>query len=223
MTQWTVDAAMRSLHSCWIGKIEWADVNVEVGSQIWLEELQKVSSELKEAYSEKDSLDNLEAVRATRNAYQSYGVNPKRYPPASEALVKRVLGGKMLPLINSVVDLNNVLSLRTLYPVGSYNSNSIRGNVQLRVGKPGESYKAIGSDEYNAEGFPTLFDDLGPFGGASRDSQRAMVSPGVTTVTTIIYAFHDPRQSHIDEMIAKCLDRAKSAGVGTPGHLEWIS
>ena len=207
MIECSIDSLAQRVHPCWLGKIDWSDVHVEAGSELWAKDLKEASDTIKARFSAKDALDAAPPVRATRQAYTAYGVNPKRYAPASEAMVKRILGGKPLPSINTMVDLNNVLSLKTLCPVGSYNRTSLQGRIQLRIGGADDRYLAIGNDTYSAEGFPILVDELGPFGGASRDSQRSMVSPGVTEVVTIIYAFLDPELLSIEKTISGYLKR----------------
>src|SRR5438128_1119721 len=44
-------------------------------------------------------------IAAWREAFQSFGVNPSKYPCSVEALLSRVLRGQELPSINLVADL----------------------------------------------------------------------------------------------------------------------
>ena len=53
-----------------------------------------------------------------RRLYKSFGVDPSRRRPSSEALLRRVLKGKGLYQINNAVDCCNLASLRFLLPVG---------------------------------------------------------------------------------------------------------
>lgn len=58
-------------------------------------------------------------VRGSRAAYKAFGRNPGRYRVSSEALLRRVRRGDKLYLVNSVVDVNNLLSLQSGLSVGS--------------------------------------------------------------------------------------------------------
>jgi DNA/RNA-binding domain of Phe-tRNA-synthetase-like protein len=190
---------------------------------MWRAALDEASQELNRRFPDKAELANHVCIQAARDAYTAYGVNPKRYPPASEALAKRVLGGKPLPAINTMVDFNNLLSLQMLLPVGSYNRAEIKGAVTFQRGAPGQSYTAIGGDPFSAEGFPTFFDEVGPFGGTTRDSLRTLVKPGVTEVVTLVMSFVDPRAHNFDGVIRQQVQRAEALGLGKVQSFTWIS
>src|SRR6516165_5233607 len=67
-----------------------------------------------------DELSNLPSIASVRNAYKALGKDPSRYRGSAEALARRVLSGKGVYQVNSVVDVNNLVSLETLHPTGSY-------------------------------------------------------------------------------------------------------
>ena len=58
-------------------------------------------------------------VRGSRAAYKAFGRNPGRYRVSSEALLRRVRRGDELYHINSVVDVNNLVSVKSGLSVGS--------------------------------------------------------------------------------------------------------
>ena len=58
-------------------------------------------------------------IRGSRAAYKAFGRNPGRYRVSSEALIRRVRRGDGLYHINSVVDVNNLLSIKSGLSVGS--------------------------------------------------------------------------------------------------------
>lgn len=220
---WSVDPELTSRHGCWLGKLDWREAAVTTDGGMWRSALEEAALELNRRFPEKSELAQHPCIQAAREAYTAYGVNPKRYPPASEALARRVLSGKPLPTINTLVDFNNLLSLRTLLPVGSYDRSRIRGAVRFQRGAAGQSYLAIGNEAFSAEGFPTFFDEEGPFGGATRDSLRTMVKPGATEVTTIVMAFVEPGPHALGELIRQHIQLAEAAGLGRLESFEWIS
>ena len=104
-------------------------------------------------------------------------------------MIRRIKQGKGLYKINTVVDTNNLISLETGFSAGSYDVAQIQGNVEFRIGRPGETYQGIGKDTINIESLPVLADELGPFGSPTSDSTRAMITLDSTEVVTLLYDF----------------------------------
>lgn len=71
-------------------------------------------------------------VRGSRAAYKAFGRNPGRYRVSSEALLRRVRRGDALYHINSVVDVNNLLSVQSGLPVGSYDLEKLHIPITFR-------------------------------------------------------------------------------------------
>jgi DNA/RNA-binding domain of Phe-tRNA-synthetase-like protein len=127
-------------------------------------------------------------IAAMRSAYKALGKDPSRYRGSAEALLRRVLSGKGLYQINSVVDINNVVSLESLNPAGTYDLEKITPPIELRVGAAGESYKGIGKDLINIESLPVFADAVGPFGSPTSDSERAMVSLETKKILMVVFS-----------------------------------
>ena len=98
----------------------WSYMNTEVLPQV------RSASEGKE-WSE------LPGIKGSRAAYKAFGRNPGRYRVSSEALIRRVRRGDELHHINSVVDVNNLISVTSGLSVGSYDLGQIHGAVFLQV------------------------------------------------------------------------------------------
>jgi DNA/RNA-binding domain of Phe-tRNA-synthetase-like protein len=106
--------------------------------------------------------------------------------------LRRILSGKGLYQINSVVDINNLVSLESLNPAGTYDLENVTSPIELRIGAAGESYKGIGKDLINIESLPVFADAAGPFGSPTSDSERAMVRLETTKVLMIVFSFVGP-------------------------------
>lgn len=141
---------------------------------------------------------------ALRNLIRHLGKDPSRYRGSAEALYRRLIQGKELYRINSVVDVNNLVSLETRHAVGTYNVAAMAGPIEFRPGRPGERYKGIGKLEYDLEGLPVFADESGPFGSPFSDSERTMVLPTSSTVCMAIIACSGP--SGIPEALAHAAD-----------------
>ena len=60
--------------------------------------------------------------------------------------------GDALPRINSLVDVCNWCSLELQLPYGLYDRDRIDGEVELRLGRPGEEYAGIRKDVVHVDG-----------------------------------------------------------------------
>jgi DNA/RNA-binding domain of Phe-tRNA-synthetase-like protein len=132
-----------------------------------------------------------EEIAAVRTMYKRVGLDPTKTRPSSEALLRRVRRGDPLPRINSMVDVCNWCSLEFQLPYGLYDASHIDGNVELRIGRNGESYPGIRKDDVNVGGRITLADARGPFGNPTSDSARTMVTTATTRALLVVFA---PRQ-----------------------------
>jgi DNA/RNA-binding domain of Phe-tRNA-synthetase-like protein len=129
------------------------------------------------------------AILATRAAYKALGKDPARYRGSAEALLRRVIAGKELPRINSVVDVINYVSVESRLPVGLYDLAHVQGEIVFRAGRAGETYKGIGKYDLNLEGLPVFCDAVGPHGSPTSDSERTMVTEATQQVAAIIISF----------------------------------
>jgi DNA/RNA-binding domain of Phe-tRNA-synthetase-like protein len=122
-----------------------------------------------------------------RTLYRRFGVDPTRYRPSSEALLRRVRRGLGLPRVNSLVDIANVVSLRLQVPVGLYDLALVEGRLELRLGLEGESYAGIGKDAVSVAGRICVADALGPCGNPSADSARTMITTATERAAWIFF------------------------------------
>ncbi len=130
-------------------------------------------------------------VRGSRAVYKAFGRNPGRYRVSSEALLRRVRRGDELYHINSVVDVNNLVSIQTGLSVGSYDLAHVNGPITLRKAEAGEGYTGIGKDFLDMENLLVLADEEGIFGSTMSDSTRAMVTEEAKDVLVVIYCFEN--------------------------------
>ena len=87
--------------------------------------------------------NEIPGVKGSRAAYKAFGRNPGRYRVSSEALLRRVRRGDALYTINSVVDVNNLLSIESGLSVGSYDLDQIHGTITFRKAEKGEGYTGL--------------------------------------------------------------------------------
>lgn len=143
---------------------------------------------IKESYILAKIVENRH-IAATRQAYKSLGKDPNAYRNAAEAMLRRVVKGNGLYQINNVVDINNLVSVSSGYSIGSYDVSQLNGDLILRRAEEGEHYSGIGKSSVNIEFLPTLYDEQGPFGNPTSDSQRAMITSGNREIISVLYSF----------------------------------
>ena len=127
-------------------------------------------------------------ITAVRTMYKRVGLDPTKTRPSSEALLRRVRKGDSLPRINSMVDVCNWCSLEFQLPYGLYDAAHIEGDVELRIGRAGESYPGIRKDAVHVDGRIALADNIGPFGNPTSDSARTMVTTATTQAMLVVFA-----------------------------------
>lgn len=150
-------------------------------------------------------LADIPAIRDARAAWKAFGTDPGRRRVSSEALLRRVRGGKPLPAINSLVDANNLVSLETGLSLGSYDAARLEGGIVLRRGRAGEEYAGIGREGASLENWPLLADALGPFGSPISDSPRAMITAETVRAVTIVFSFSGAATA--EEAVSLALER----------------
>ena len=140
-------------------------------------------------------------VTSVRTMYKRVGLDPTKTRPSSEALLRRVRKGDALPRINSMVDVCNWCSLEFQLPYGLYDADKIDGDVELRLGRTGESYAGIRKDDVHVEGRIALADRLGPFGNPTSDSVRTMVTTATTRGMLVVFAPRDVDERRLTEVL----------------------
>ena len=138
---------------------------------------------------------------AVRTMYKRVGLDPTKTRPSSEALLRRVRKGDPLPRINSLVDVCNWCSLEFQLPYGLYDASRIDGDIELRIGRDGESYPGIRKDAVHVGGRLTLADRQGPFGNPTSDSARTMVTTDTVSAVVVVFAPAELGAARLDQVL----------------------
>jgi DNA/RNA-binding domain of Phe-tRNA-synthetase-like protein len=164
-----------------------------------------------------ESLAEAPAIRAVRAMFRVWGMDPSKYRPSSEALLRRVVQGKGLYRVSNAVDICNLGSLETGWPYGCYDRSRIGVPIELRHGAAGETYEGIGKKMWHLDGRPVLADPAGPFGSPISDSTRSMITESAREILVVIYAPEAAPDSSLDQAMTRLGERfAKFAGATAP-------
>ncbi len=128
-------------------------------------------------------------IAVAREAYKACGKDPARYRLSAEALLRRVVSGKVLYQINNVVDLLNLVSITTGFSIGGYDDDKLAGDIVMAIGQPNEPYQGLGRGELNIEGMPVFRDEKGAFGTSTSDSDRTGVSADSRRFLMVIVSY----------------------------------
>jgi DNA/RNA-binding domain of Phe-tRNA-synthetase-like protein len=180
-------------------------VAVHEGDDALAAEVAATCADLRGRYGEGKSGEVPGAADA-RSLYKALGLDPTKYRPSNEALLRRALKGEALYRINTLVDALNLASLRFQLPFGLYDLDRIEPPVTLRAGREGESYEGIRKGEVHVEGRPVLVDAKGPFGNPTSDSARSRITLATTRALVAGYA---PVTVPADRL-ARVLDETKA-------------
>jgi DNA/RNA-binding domain of Phe-tRNA-synthetase-like protein len=92
---------------------------------------------------------------AWNDAHRQFGSNPNKFPPAHCALLKRVQKpGVQLPLINKVVAIMNINSIRDIIPVGGDDVMRAAGSLELCYADGSESFTPLGNPDTKEQPIP---------------------------------------------------------------------
>ena len=160
-----------------------------------------------------ESLKELTSIAATRSIYKKCGKDPSRYRPASEALIRRMLQGKELYQIDTLVDLINLASIAYGYSIGGFDAAKFVGDtLTLGVGREGEPYEGIGRGLLNIAGLPVYRDQQGGVGTPTSDNERTKITLQTTHLVVLINGYDGNEQRvlenayYIQQLLEKYAD-----------------
>lgn len=150
-------------------------INCDTPDDFWTE-LTQEALRIAQLY-DLSQINKRPGIAATRAAYKALGKEPNRYRPSSEALCRRAVKGMELYRINVLVDIINLISMRSGYSIGGFDADCIQGDLlRLGAGRAGEVFNAIGRGQLNIEGLPLYRDAVGGIGTPTSDEERTKLS-----------------------------------------------
>ena len=170
-----------------------ACVEAKVKNSQYCQDLWNEINTLGEEFKNKltiETLKEISGIAATRRIYRICGKDPSRYRPAAEALIRRILQGKTLYQIDTLVDLINLASMKYGYSLGGFDADKFVGNtLELGVGKEGEPYEGIGRGMINIQGLPVYRDGIGGVGTPTSDNERTKITINTNHLLVLINGY----------------------------------
>lgn len=167
-------------------------ISASVENTIKLDALDKSFEELIDEIENSFTLETVKfqpEVFATREVYKQLGKDPNRYRPSADALLRRV--SKKMPLnrISILVDIINMVSIKTGFSIGGFDYDKINGTIKQGIGLLNEPFEAIGRGEINIENMPVYHDEIGPIGTPTSDHVRTSISLDTKKILIIINGY----------------------------------
>ncbi|MBB3186352.1 B3/B4 domain-containing protein [Microbacter margulisiae] len=170
-----------------LGLISCSVTNSTFEPGLW-EEIHAAEEYVKARYT-LEQINKIPAIQATRTAYKAFGKDPNRYRPSAEALCRRIVRGIPLYQINTLVDIINLISIRTGYSIGGFDADKIEGTLTLTVGTADDHFEGIGRGVLNIDGLPVYKDSKGGIGTPTSDNERTKISTGTTHLFLILNGY----------------------------------
>ncbi|MEM2300187.1 MAG: phenylalanine--tRNA ligase beta subunit-related protein [Candidatus Hadarchaeales archaeon] len=172
---------------------------------------QKVFDRLRKTYFIED-VKNLPVIRQYRSFYWRLGIDPTKTRPAGEALLRRILLGKDLPTINTLVDAYNLASAETGVAISALDREKIKGELVLRYSRVGELFFGMGmpASILLDGGRPIICDDekvvaLYPY----RDSELTKITEETTKAVLIFCGVPGIENRFLQEVAEKTITYIK--------------
>ena len=168
-------------------------VNTSYNDELW-KEIETLCNKFRNELTT-ESLKEIESIAATRRIYRVCGKYTSRYRPASEALFRRVLQGKELYQLNTLVDLVNLASIAYGYSIGGFDADKFEGDtLTLGIGREGEPYEGIGRGTINIQGLPVYRDAKGGVGTPTSDNERTKITDDTCHLVVLINGYDGNEQ-----------------------------
>ena len=189
-----VSQEIKSVCPVFVGAVVEAQVvNTQYSPALW-DAIHRLESQFR-AELTTESLKQQSSIAATRAIYKRCGKDPSRYRPASEQLIRRMLQGKELYQIDTLVDLVNLASIRYGYSIGGFDADKFVGDtLTLGIGRAGEPYEGIGRGMLNIEDLPVYRDALGGVGTPTSDNERTKITLATTHLVVLINGYDGNEQ-----------------------------
>ena len=153
-----------------------------------------------------DEVVSIKRIKEVRDIYKKMGLDPSHTRCAQEALIRRAINHK-LNAIHPLVDLGNILSIKTLRSVCVADFDLI-DKIYITIGKDGERIDPINRESINLNHLIIYKDSQGVFGSTTSDSKRTRVSEKTINYLLMIILFtkEDNEEQILKELLDKYLE-----------------
>ena len=169
-----------------------------------------------------EEINKRPGIAATRLAYKALGKDPNRYRPSSEAMCRRIVNGKGLYRLTTLIDVINLVSIASGYSIGGFDADKIKGDVlTLDAGTHEDIFNGIGRGTLNIAGLPVYRDIVGGIGTPTSDEERTKLTADTTHLLMLVNIYGE--EMGVEEtigMIKSCLElHADASSISVSIHV----
>jgi DNA/RNA-binding domain of Phe-tRNA-synthetase-like protein len=115
------------------GAIVFRDVHVSDSPAALQAEINASVAEIGTQFSSPAEIRSLAEVASFREVLKRVGVDPRKFSPTVEILTRMAMKHQTLPVVNSLVDAYNLVSLRTRCSMGAHDLDKIDLPIELQI------------------------------------------------------------------------------------------
>jgi DNA/RNA-binding domain of Phe-tRNA-synthetase-like protein len=165
-------------------------------------------------------LSEIESLNAWRRVFSGFGVSPTQYRSAAEALLRRLTKQGDIPVINTLVDIGNLVSIRYALPVAVLDRREIEGTVTVHYSDGTEHYTELGRDEIlHPDIGEVVFTDAKKMVVARRWCWRQSATSAATETTTdaiiTVEGHHGSAKTDVQKAVDDLLELLRTYAGGT--------
>lgn len=123
----------------------------------------QVQQKVRKSFNSMEQIRDQLIFRSYRDFFWRVGIDPTKTRPAGEALTRRIVSGKDLPTINTLVDSYNLASVMTSIAIAAFDLDTVseEGDLFMRKAREREEFKGIGMDsEMRLKGIEVVIEDM---------------------------------------------------------------
>ncbi len=162
-------------------------------------EIMEIIKEVRNKYEGRSQMYLSLPIKSMRDLFKRNGIDPSKYSPSAEALLKRIIDGKDLYRINNVVECNNMGSMKYELPMGVYDLDELVGDVIFQLGSEGDFMDTMAKGKMDMRDILFTRDNDKLFGSPISDSPYAMITEDTKNVLLLVYGTRDMAENYLLE------------------------
>lgn len=110
-------------------------------------QIEQQAGDIQRQFETAAHIRRLDALVAVTDILKHVHVKPRRFPPSSQKLMEYAWKRGTLPAINNLVDIYNLISIRSALSLGAHDLDQIDCPVQLRLFEGTEHFQPLGQTQ----------------------------------------------------------------------------
>jgi DNA/RNA-binding domain of Phe-tRNA-synthetase-like protein len=172
-------------------------------------------------------LSQIEALAAWRKVFRDFGVKPTQYRSAAEALLRRLVKQGEIPSIHLLVDICNLVSIRSALPVAAFDLAQVSTPITVQFAEGGEPFWSLGEQQASSPspGEVIFLERTGRVAARRwcwRQSRESATQAGTRAALVTVEGHHESARSEVAQAIQDLVELLEqyTRGATRPGLLD---